>query len=119
MRVDLIAQDEYVKDLQATVHALRCKAGPPDAKKPKLAEKEWPKDFEIDMKFLATALPPGAKLWYDPRRKRYQVFYQGSSVSRALKTYGSNAAAKFCVRWAWTLYQLIPDKECPIKGLFE
>ena len=99
MITDLDNEEVHAHELQVAVRELRAKLlGPSAAKKPKLLEREWPKDSEITTQQMKDAVPHGAKAWYDPHRKRYQVFYQGSSVSRAVKAYGSNEAAKSCAQ---------------------
>ena len=91
-------------------------------KKPKLADKVWPKDHEFQLAAVKLCQPPGAKIWYDARQKRYQVFIEGSSCSRAVKLWGQCEAAREVTKWAWTMYHLIFDDgggECPVKDLYK
>ena len=104
-----------------TVKQVRMESAKKAAKKPKIAEKTWPADHEITLPKLQSLQPPLAVLWYDPRLCRYQVFYGGSSISRATKLWGQSRAAKACTQWAWTMHGLLNDdtaSPCPIKDLW-
>ena len=101
------------------VRIVRTDAKKKPEKKAKLADKVWPAKHEFTILRLLAVQPPGARFWYDARLRRYQVFYEGSSFSRAVRTWGEHTSAKECTRWAWTMHALLCDaRECPVKGLF-
>lgn len=119
MIADEEAQEEVnmIQDVIQEVKQKAKDAAPKPSKASKTEPKAWPDAGTIDFSFLELLQPKGAKIWFDKKRKRFQVFYELSSCSRAVMLHGENGAAKQVTRWAWKNHSRMTGEECPVVGL--
>ena len=111
--------DGDVEELRTLLKTFLVK--PKDAKKKsKLAVQVWPKPGEApSADEFARLQPPGARVWNDPVLQSHQVFYKGSSCSRALRMHSPYCAATEVTQWAWSNHLATHSTDEAPKGLFD
>ena len=117
--LNAIEQEEEDEDEIASIVKTIFQAKAKAAKRRRVAPKVWPEGY-MESRVLKAMQPPGGTAWYDPALRRYQAFYRGGSLSRALRLYTPNGAAKRVTQWAWTCHAMLGNDiaYAPV-GLFD
>ena len=58
---------------------------------------------ELTEQLIETFLPHGARIGQDPLDSSWRVTYKGYRITRAWTKYGPDGAAKWLIRYSWTL----------------